>query len=128
MATIRQQNAIRGVLIDKKSVQRAMLDAGFSPNVAKNAKVLTQSKAFIETVEKLGLSDENIVKRHNELMRSKKEEIAIKAVDLAYKVKGKYDTHVQRNQFNAPVLIQITPPQVPVSDVTIHNMATDKDI
>ena len=113
MATERQKAAIKGVLIDKKSVQRAMLDAGYSPNVAKNAKELTTSQAWVETMDKLGLSDEDLATKHSELLRSDKEEIAVRALDIGYKVRGKYDHNRAKTQFNAPVLIQISPPNDP---------------
>ena len=120
-ATPKQQEAIRGVLIDKKSVRKAMIDAGYSLNTADNPATLTTSKAFLETMDKLGLSDEKVITRHNELMRSENEQIAMKAVDTAYKVKGKYDTNRTRNSFNAPVMIQINPP-------TTKDTARNKDI
>ena len=119
--TIKQKEAIKGVLIDKKSFRRAMLDAGYSKTVADNPITLKESEAFQTALNTLGLSDDDVIRRHNELMRSENEQIAMKAVDTAYKVKGKYDTNRTRNSFNAPVMIQINPP-------TTKDTARNKDI
>lgn len=120
MASIRQTKAIKGVLVDGKPVSVAMREAGYPPATAKNPMVLTKSKAWLETLEKYGLTEDAVVKRHAELVRSKREEIALRAVDIAYKVQGKYEQS-GANRVSSPVLIQINPPQ---SD----NMAKVKDI
>lgn len=109
-ATPKQAEAIRGVIIDKKSVRKAMIDAGYSINTADNPMTLTTSKAFIQAMDSFGMTDDFLIQRHKALVNSEREEIALRAVDTAYKVRGKYNTERTRNTFNAPVLIQITPP------------------
>ena len=108
----RQAEAIKGVLIDKKSVRKAMLDAGYAIDSADNASI-KKTKAWQKAMEEYGVSIEHTQKRHGELLRSKNEQVALKAVDISYKVHGEYDTQKSANTFNAPVLIQITPPNDP---------------
>lgn len=110
MATIRQKKAIKAVLLEGKPASVAMREAGYPPATAKNPATLTRSKAWLETLEKYGLSDDEVAKVHGRLLHSKREEIALRATDIAYKVQGKYDQQ-KGTQFNAPVLIQINPPQ-----------------
>lgn len=65
MATARQKKAIAHVVAGD-SVSKAMRKAGYSPSSAKNPKVLTETPAFLQTMERLGISDEKIAQRINE--------------------------------------------------------------
>lgn len=57
----RQKVAIKHVL-NGDSVSKAMTKAGYRPSVAKNPKRLTESKTFLKTLEKLGITDEKLAK------------------------------------------------------------------
>jgi hypothetical protein len=61
MATARQKTAISHIVAGD-SVSKAMRKAGYSKNTANNPKVLTETPAFIETMEKLGITDEELTK------------------------------------------------------------------
>ena len=110
MATYRQKKALQGIVIDKKTARQALTDAGYSQGIADNPQMVTQSQGFLKLLDDMGLSDDDVATRHTQLMKSSNEQIAMKAVDTAYKVKGKYNQVSAKTQFNAPVLIQITPP------------------
>lgn len=127
MATVRQKRAISLVLNDRMSVSKAMKVAGYSPNVYNNPQELTRSKAWLETIEKSGLTDEYLTQRHYQLVKSDKEEIATRAIDLAYKVKGKYDGGTNKTQFNAPVQIVINPPREPAIEPHIQDVSIESN-
>lgn len=61
MPTTKQKKAIK-YIVEGDSASKAMAKAGYAPSVAKNPKVLTDSITFIETMEKLGISDEKLAK------------------------------------------------------------------
>jgi hypothetical protein len=85
--------------------------AGYSEISARtNHGQLTDSPAWKETIEKNGITLDSISKRHGELLASSKEDIAMKAVDIGYKVNGMYERANYGATFNAPVMIQIHPP------------------
>jgi len=107
MATEKQKKAIEKVVENNGSVSRAMREAGYSPKTAKNPKMLTESKAWEELMEK-HLPDKLLAKKHKELLtipkkvrrfvkgelESEYEELDSQAIskglDMAYKLKAKY--------------------------------------
>lgn len=109
--SILQRRAIQAVMTgEAKSVAQAMRIAGYSESTARHyPKVVTNSQAWKDTIEKYGITVDSIARRHAKLLDSNREEIAIKAVEMGYKVHGVYEKASGTN-FNAPVLIQITPP------------------
>ncbi len=86
-----------------------MLLAGYAPNTAHTPSALTNTLAYKAVMEKQGITDEYLSKRHMELIRSKKEDTSLRAVDLAYKVTGKYQEAEKRTQ-STPIFIQINAP------------------
>jgi hypothetical protein len=108
MATLKQKLALQKATENHGNISRAMLEVGYSPNTAKKPQNLTQSKGFKELVKK-HFPDSLLAKRHRELL-NKKEKIVVgvgkgfseiedtgqphtdvvKALDLAYKLKGLY--------------------------------------
>ena len=108
-ATEKQKKAIKLVVENRGNVSKSMREAGYTKKTAKNPKNLTESEAWTELMEK-HLPDKSLGKLHNKFL--KKEEIiiknnnetkqlesvfteqphpdALKALDLAYKLKGKY--------------------------------------
>jgi hypothetical protein len=68
--TKRQKEAVKKVLEEGKSISKAMLEVGYSPKTAKNPKNLTESKAFQDLMDTIGLDDETLGKKHKELLNS----------------------------------------------------------
>lgn len=90
MPTLKQKKAFEKVLENTaKPISQAMLEAGYTPDTAKNPHQLTESKGFKELLEQNGLDDLSLARRHKELLDNEPN-IAIKALDMAYKVKAHY--------------------------------------
>lgn len=106
MATVRQRKAIEKVVENNGNVSRAMIEAGYSKAAAKNPKNLTESKAWAELMEKY-LPDDMLAKRHMQFLNTEKitkvyqkgelryeeettDPSAVKALDMAYKLKKRY--------------------------------------
>ena len=116
MATIRQKMAAKKVLENNGVVSTAMLSAGYSPNTAKNPQMLTNSKGWAELMDSM-LSDAKLAAVHNKLLNKKEVVIisdgakdgshyefteqphsdAAKALDMAYKLKRKYESEAINN-------------------------------
>ena len=90
-----------------KPISRAMLDAGYDPNTAKNPSDLTESKGWAELMEKY-LPDDKLLQKHEEALEAKKwndftgerepdHMTRLKAVDLGYKLKRKIGGDNQTN-------------------------------
>jgi hypothetical protein len=60
--TTKQAKAIKHIIEDGDSAGKAMLKAGYSPSMAKNPQRLTKSPLFLDTLEKVGISDEMLAK------------------------------------------------------------------
>lgn len=77
------------------SVSATMVEVGYSPNSAKNPKILTESKGFKEIMEK-ELPDGYLLRKHRKLIdkTDKEGEIDVMAVskglDMAYKLGDRY--------------------------------------
>ena len=89
MATERQKQAIDNMVENGGIASKAMIDAGYSENTAKTPSKLTESKAFREIFES-AISDNDLAKRHKQFLNESEDSIGIKALDLAYKLKGSY--------------------------------------
>jgi hypothetical protein len=90
MATLRQEkvlNKISGNL--GKSLGEAMREAGYSEEYANNPQQLTRTKSWQELAEQL-LPDEPLLGRLKKIIDNKNDSIAIKGLDTAFKIKGKY--------------------------------------
>lgn len=102
MATLRQKLAVKKLVENGGKVSPAMIAAGYSPATAKNPSKLTESNAWPALLEKY-LPDDKVLTAHNQGLVATKifsshtepdKEIPdhptrLKAVELAYKVKGK---------------------------------------
>lgn len=99
MPTLKQQTAIEKAVENGGNISRAMLDSGYSPATAKTPQKLTESKAWQELMEE-HLPDDKILIKHEEALEANKwndftgerepdHQVRLKAVDLAYKLKGK---------------------------------------
>lgn len=68
--TLKQSTAIKHMLEKGGSVASAMRSAGYSPATIKNPDHLTKSKAFIKILEKAGVTDNLLAKKHVALLNS----------------------------------------------------------
>ena len=107
MPSIRQLRAINNVIENNgDNIGRAMLQAGYPPNTAHNPKNLTESEAWNKLLRRY-LPDSKIIAKHNEALEATKPVVAgnkviqapdhgirIKAVELAYKVKGRLSDNI----------------------------------
>lgn len=89
MATLKQKAAIENVVENGGIVSKAMIDAGYSEKTAKTPQKLTESKAWLEIMEE-HLPDSKLAEKHEELLNHEEGNIQVKALDMAYKLKGSY--------------------------------------
>ena len=119
--TLKQRQAVKNLVENHGNISRAMLDAGYDPTTAKNPKNLTQSKAWPELMEEF-LPDDKVLKVHAQGLEATKifsshtepdKEIVdhptrLKAVEMAYKVKGKLNENSVQVQVNVtPILSEL---------------------
>lgn len=111
--SIKQKRAIQAIVTGQaNTIRSAMLQAGYTPASAnKNTDLITKSAAYKAIIEEYGITLPSISKRHSELLKSEDESIAIQAVNIGYKVHGVYEQSTPKNQYNAPILIQVNPPK-----------------
>lgn len=98
MATQRQKKAFANVAENGGIVSRAMIDAGYSEQTAKTPQKLTDSKAWHELMEEY-MPDNKLALKHQQLLNDEESTIQVKALDMAYKLKGSYapERHVNLN-------------------------------
>ncbi len=95
MSTIKQEKAFEKVVENGGNVSKAMREAGYSPETAKTPQKLTDSKGWLELLEE-HLPDSLITEKHRQLLTKTDAEGNIDvnavrpAIDMAYKLKGKY--------------------------------------
>ncbi len=114
MATIKQQRILSEVVENGGNVSKAMKAVGYSPATAQNPSKVTRSKGWQELMEKY-LPDKHLSARHREFLDaprqirtykkgdlvSETEETdpsAVKALDMAYKLKGRYNSEGEGNK------------------------------
>lgn len=114
--TLRQQTAIKKVMETHGNVTEAMKAAGYSPSTINTPEVLTKSKAWQELMEDY-MPDKKLFKKHDEALEATKwndftgereadHTIRLKAVDLAYKLKGRLKEGVNvQGDLNMNVII-----------------------
>jgi len=94
MGTIKQKKTAELVVKtlkgeSKKNAGEILDKVGYSKNVSRSPKPILESEGFLEEFNKL-IPDRKLTNKHNELLFDEKSEIQIKALDLAYKIKGSY--------------------------------------
>ena len=95
MPTYKQKLAYEKTVENRGHIGLAMKAAGYGKTDTTN---LTKSKGWKELMTK-HLDDRKLAKKHEQLLNDDKSEIQIKALDLAYKVKGKIqDTSLQETK------------------------------
>ena len=124
----RKRRAISAILTgESKTIKDAMLIAGYSETSARhNTDIITQSKEYKEIIENYGITLPSIAKRHSQLLQSTDEKVAMQAVQTGYKVHGVYEKGAG-NTFNAPIMIQINPPEVPKEPATEPYTVVDEE-
>lgn len=113
MSTLKQERAIRIMAENGGNASKAMIQAGYSPVTASTPGKLTTSKGFIELLDRF-LPEKHLLSKHRTFLDSKRvtktyqrgdlkevvEETdpnAVKALDMAYKLKGKYQEKAGNN-------------------------------
>lgn len=106
MATIKQERLVPAILEYRGNMGKAMRSVGYSEAQAKNPAQIVKSKGFTELLEKY-LPEKHLLSKHRGFLDSKRiiktyqrgdlkevtEETdpnAVRALDMAYKLKGKY--------------------------------------
>jgi hypothetical protein len=89
MPTIKQKKAFDEITENHRSVSDAMRVAGYDEDTASKPSNLTNSKGFQELLAEY-LPDKTLQERHQAFLYSENEVIGVKALDMAYKLKGSY--------------------------------------
>ncbi len=126
--SIKQKRAIQALVTGQAgTIKDAMLQAGYTiASAAKNTDLITNSRLYKEIIEDYGITLPSIAKRHSQLLSSNDENIAMKAVQTGYKVHGVYE-RASANTYNAPIMIQINPPQTSKDPATTPYTSVDSD-
>lgn len=108
MSLFRAKATIENVLESngKMSISKAMLKAGYPSSTAKNPQQLTRSKMWKQLLEEY-LSDEYLSKKHKELLEKKDANAVAKGLDMAYKLKGRYQKDKENEEENKKTLSQL---------------------
>lgn len=89
-ATIRQKKLVRKISENLgKPLGEAMREVGYSEEYANNPQQLTRTKGWQELSEQL-LPDKPLLQRLKQVINNKNDNVAIKGLDTAFKVKGRY--------------------------------------
>jgi hypothetical protein len=113
MATVKQRKAIAKIAENGGNVSKAMREVGYSPATASTPGKLTESVGYKELIEEY-LPDLHLLDKHREFLDSPRtikrvvkgivvevtEETdtnAVRALDMAYKLKGKYGENTTNN-------------------------------
>lgn len=110
MATIKQKLAFKEV-VKGSTISGAMVKAGYSPTTAHRTNKLTRTKGWSELMDK-HLPDSALAKRHRQLLNKNDvntelpETMAVsKALDMAYRMKGRYADPEERGNKTLIVMI-----------------------
>lgn len=95
MATFRQKAAAKETVkiitgeSELKTSKELLAKCSYGKGLQKQPNRVLESKGYLETLDKY-LPDDYLADKHTELINDKESAIRIKALDLAYKVKGSY--------------------------------------
>ncbi len=88
--TLRQKKLVRKISENLgKPLGEAMREVGYSEEYANNPQQLTRTKGWQELSEQL-LPDKPLLQRLKQVINNKNDNVAIKGLDTAFKVKGRY--------------------------------------
>ncbi len=89
LPSIKAKRAIANFIGNRgNSMAKAMVAAGYSPVTARNPKNLTETKAFKDTMQELGLTDDLLVRSLVSDIKSKPKR-RFKELELGFKVAGR---------------------------------------
>jgi hypothetical protein len=111
--TLRRQLLASRLMVNQGNVSKSMIEVGYSPAYAKNPQEITNTTTFQSLLDEF-LPERHLSEKHREFLDSKriirtyvkgemKEETeetdpnAVKALDMAYKLRGKYQDKVGNN-------------------------------
>ncbi|MGH7249392.1 MAG: hypothetical protein ACREGC_00275 [Minisyncoccia bacterium] len=123
MATLKQKLALKKITENHGNVGQGMIEAGYTPATAKKPKNLTESKGWIELLEK-ELPDSLLTKVHKKLL-AKKEKIvigagqgyseivetgqphtdALRAVEMGYRLKARFIDRTDLTSGGQPIIL-----------------------
>ena len=83
------KKAFRLIVSENVRKGEALRESGYSESTSLRPKQVTETKAWQELANK-ELPDDKLLIKHNQLLEDEKSEVQIKALDMAYKVKGNY--------------------------------------
>jgi divalent metal cation (Fe/Co/Zn/Cd) transporter len=89
MATERQKRVFQKILEKPRPIGTVMREEGYSENTIVDPQNLTKSKGWKELMEQY-LPDDKLAKKHDQLLEHEEGNIQVKALDMAYKLKGSY--------------------------------------
>lgn len=89
MANLRQRNALKNLVANGGNIAKAMRDAGYSPRTARTPQKLTESNGWQKLLNS-ELSDAKLLRKHNQLLNAKSENVQLGALDVGYKLKARY--------------------------------------
>lgn len=89
MPSIKQKKAFDNAVENGGNMGKAMIDAGYSPNTAKTPQKLTNTQAWQGLMDEY-LPDDSLALKHRQLLNDEESAIQVKALDMAYKLKGNY--------------------------------------
>ena len=91
MPTNKQKQVYKRLMVEKsgESVGKAMREVGYSARTSLTPSKLTESDGWKELMKE-HLPDTLLAKTHGKLLQSKQERFQLDALNLAYRVKGKY--------------------------------------
>jgi len=104
--TAKQRRAINNTVENGGNISKAMRDAGYSPNTAKNPKKLTESNAWNELLEEI-LPDEFLLTAlHQDIANNpsnRKSEL-----ELAFKITNRLSPRLSDVMSDGPVVFNVT--------------------
>lgn len=95
--TIKQNLAASKLVENGGNVSKSMIAAGYSKASAKNPQKLTRSKGWRKLIDEY-LPDKLLLGLHKELLKSADQRIQLAAIDRAYKIKGRYNDNLPKNE------------------------------
>ena len=99
MPTLRQQKLAKKILENdgKPILSKAMKEVGYSDAYPKNPHMLVKTASWQELLDEL-IPNQKLVKRLSKLVNNKSDAIALRALDIAFKLKGKYKTEAIKEE------------------------------
>ena len=91
--TERKKKVLHHLVANGGSMKDAMVKAGYSKAYAKNPKKFRETATWKELLDE-NLPDWLLTETHQQLLGSEDENIQLRATDLGYKIKSKFDPEV----------------------------------